>query len=387
MLRLANPTFGDDALGAIGRVLASGRLTQGPVVAEFEAALAEFCAVRHAIATTSATTAIELALAAHDIGRGDLVVVPDFTYPATGNAVLQRGAELRLIDVDQETYCLDVAALERALDEGPRAVITVDVFGLPVDYTAIEPRVAPRGGVQIWVAGRGVILICDAACSLGGEVAGRRVGGFGAASCFSFHPRKSLTTGEGGMVMTDDDELAARLRRLRNHGTERDGWRSTFVEPGFNYRMSDINAALGLVQVPRYGAVLARRRELAAALTRRLAGVSEVQPQRVPAGHLHPYQAYVVTLAEHVDRDATIDALRERGVESTLGTYALHVEQAFAGRGCAPADGLPRSRALGERTLAVPLHEHLRDEDVETIAVALEAALEAVSARPVRFRR
>jgi dTDP-4-amino-4,6-dideoxygalactose transaminase len=366
MLRLANPVFGDDALSAIGRVLASGHLTQGPVVAEFEEALAEFCGVEHAIVTTSATTAIELALAAHDVGPGDLVLAPDFTYPATGNAVLQRGARLRLLDADPQTYCVDVSALEEALaEEQPKAVITVDVFGLPADYATIEPMLAERG----------VTLICDAACSLGGAIGDRRTGGFGDASCFSFHPRKSLTTGEGGMVGTDDGALATRLRRLRNHGTERNGWRSTFVEPGFNYRMSDINAALGLVQVPGHAEVVSRRRELAERLTAALEGIDGVCPQRVPSGHSHPYQAYVVVVEPRIDRDRVIAALRDLGVESTLGTYALHLEPAFAQRGCAPPGGLPHSRALAEQTLALPLHEHLADEDTDLIARALEQAL------------
>jgi perosamine synthetase len=366
MLRLAHPTFGDDALRAIGRVLASGHLTQGPVVAEFEEAIAEFCGVRHAIATTSATTALELALAAHDIGPGDLVLAPDFTYPATGNAVLQRGAQLRLLDVAPATYCVEPTELEHALEEHPaKAVITVDVFGLPADYGTIEPMLAERG----------VALICDAACSLGGAVEGRRTGSFGAASCFSFHPRKSLTTGEGGMVTTDDDHLAARMRRLRNHGAERQGWRSSFIEPGFNYRMSDINAALGLVQVPRHAEVVARRRALAARLTARLENLDGVRPQWTPEGHMHPYQAYVVVLGERIDRDGAISALRDLGVESTLGTYALHMEPAFAQRGCAGPDGLPHSRALAEHTLALPLHEHLQDEDIEIIAGALERVL------------
>jgi perosamine synthetase len=367
MLNLADPVFGEDALSAIGRVLASGQLTQGPVVAEFEEAIARFCGVRHAIATTSATTAIELALAAHDIGPGDLVLAPDFTYPATGAAVLQRGARLRLLEVDPATYCVDLAALEHALGERPNAVIAVDVFGLPAAYGTIEPLLAERG----------VTLICDAACSLGGAVNGRRTGGFGDASCFSFHPRKSLTTGEGGMVSTDDDRLAARLRRLRNHGVERRGWRSSFVEPGFNYRMSDINAALGLVQVPRYAEVVARRRALARRLTERLEDLRGVRPQQVPDGHLHPYQAYVVTLERRIDRDGAIAALRELGVESTLGTYALHTEPAFARRGCGEPEGLVHSRTLSEQTLALPLHEHLADEDIEVIAGALERALDA----------
>jgi perosamine synthetase len=337
------------------------------VVAEFEEAIAQFCGVRHAIATTSATTAIELALAAHDVGPGDLVLAPDFTYPATGNAVLQRGARLRLLEADPATYCMDPAALEDALDEHPKAVITVDVFGLPADYGTIEPMLAERG----------VTLICDGACSLGGAVNGRRTGGFGEATCFSFHPRKSLTTGEGGMVGTDDDRLAARMRRLRNHGVERRGWRSGFSELGFNFRMSDINAALGLVQVPRFGEVVARRGALAQRLTERLENLPGVRPQQVPKGHLHPYQAYVVTLDARIDRDAAILALGDLDIESTLGTYALHIETAFAGRGCTEPRGLPHSRALAEQTLALPLHERLADEDIEVIAGALEHVLSA----------
>jgi perosamine synthetase len=366
MLRLADPRFGDDALAAIGRVLASGHLTQGPVVEEFERAIADFCGVAHAVATTSATTAIELSLAALDVGPGDEVIAADFTYPATGNAVLQRGATLRLADVDSETYCVTPEVIERLIGPRTKAVLTVDVFGLPAAYEAIEPLLAERG----------VGLVCDAACGLGGAIGARRVGAFGALSCFSFHPRKSLTTGEGGMVTTDDGGLAARLRRLRNHGTERAGWRATFVEPGFNYRMSDLNAALGLVQVPRHAETVHRRRELAAQLSAALAGVPGVRPQRVPAGTLHPYQAYVVALGDGIDRDATIAALRELGVESTLGTYAMHAEPAFQQAcGTRPGD-LPASFALRERTLALPLHERLDDSAPERIAAALRAATE-----------
>jgi perosamine synthetase len=370
MLRLANPIFGEDALSAIGRVLASGYLTQGPVVAEFEQGVANMCGVKHAIATTSATTAIELSLAAHDVGPGDRVLVPDFTYPATGNAAIMRGAETRLLDVSPATYNLEPSELERALEEHDdvKAVVTVDLFGLPADYPAIEPMLAERG----------VALICDSACALGGAIGDRRVGTFGAASCFSFHPRKSLTTGEGGMVTTNDDELAARMRRLRNHGSERQGSRSFFVEPGFNFRMNDLNGALGLAQVPGHPGVVARRRELAARLTERLTPLgSVVRPQHVPEGYFHPYQAYVVVLDESIDRDAVIAGLRELEVESTLGTYALHVEPAYSERGAVGPGGLPNSRALMDHTLALPLHEHLKDEDTEVIAAALERVLDA----------
>ena len=370
MLRLADPRFGDDALAAIAEVLASGRLTQGPVVANFERAVADLCGVRHGVAVTSATTALELSLAALGVGPGDEVAVADFTYPATGNAVLQRGADVRLVEVDSATYCVDPQALAAALGPRTKAVLTVDVFGLPAGYSAIEPLLAERG----------IPLVCDAACGLGGAVGDRPVGSFGLASCFSFHPRKSLTTGEGGMVTTDDDELAERLRMLRNHGSRRSGWRAQFVEPGFNFRMSELNAALGLVQVPGHAATVARRNELAAALSQRLRDLPGVRPQAVPEGHLHPYQAYVVVLEDPaLDRDALIAALREAGVESTLGTYALHAEPAFGER-CRTAPGdLPESHRLAERTLTLPLHQNLRDEDMATIAAAVRGAMASLA--------
>jgi perosamine synthetase len=374
MLRLADPRFGPEALDALERVLRSGTLTQGPVVAEFEVALAAFTGARHAVATTSATAALGLALAALDIGAGDEVVVTDFTYPATGNAVLARGATVRLADVDADTYCLDAGAVRELLGPRTKAVVAVDVFGLPADYAVLEPLLAERG----------VPLVCDAACSLGGAIEARRTGTFGLMSCFSFHPRKSLTTGEGGLVTTDDDALAARMRRLRDHGAERGRWRATFVEPGFNLRMSDLNAALGLVQVPGHAETVRRRRVLAARLTEGLAAVGAVTPQAVPGGHLHPYQAYVVTCADGVDRDALVPALRARGIEATLGTYAMHAEPAFQ-RACGTRPGdLPRSAALAARTLALPLHQRLSEDDVDVIADAVAAVLDATPVAAVR---
>ncbi len=367
MLRLADPRFGAEALDALGRVLRSGTLTQGPVVAEFEAALAALTGARHAVATTSATAALGLALAALDIGAGDEVVAADFTYPATGNVVLARGATLRLADVDADTYCIDPTAVEAMLGPRTKAVVAVDVFGLPADYGALEPLLADRG----------VPLVCDAACSLGGAIGARRTGTFGLMSCFSFHPRKSLTTGEGGLVTTDDDALAARMRRLRDHGAQRRGWRATFVEPGFNMRMSDLNAALGLVQVPGHRETVRRRGVLAARLTERLSAVDAVTGQAIPPGHLHAYQAYVVTCAETVDRDALVPALRARGIEATLGTYAMHAEPAFRHAcGTRPGD-LPRSGALARRTLALPLHQGLSDDDVDVVADAVAGILRA----------
>jgi dTDP-4-amino-4,6-dideoxygalactose transaminase len=236
--------------------------------------------------------------------------------------------------------------------------------------------------IEPLLAARGIALICDAACSLGGAIGERRTGTFGTLSCFSFHPRKSLTTGEGGMVVTSDPVLADRMRRLRNHGTERAGWRATFLEPGYNYRLSDLNAALGLVQVPGFTRVVARRQELAAALRDRLELVDGVVPQATPVGFEHPYQAFVVACADGVGRDALVDDLRERGVESTLGTYAMHAEPSFQ-RACGSRPGdLPTSFALAERTLALPLHQGMADADVSTIADALAGAISAQAKAP-----
>lgn len=373
VLHLAEPHFDPSAIAAIERVLASGRLTQGPVVEEFEIAVAELCGARHAIATTSATTALELALAALDIGSDSEVIVADFTYPATGNAVLQRGGRLRLVDADPQTYCIDPDALQDAISERTSAVITVDVFGLPADYARIEPLLAERG----------IPLLCDSACGLGGAIGERRCGSFGQLTAFSFHPRKSLTTGEGGMVTTDDDALAQRLRRLRNHGTERDGWRARFVEPGFNFRMSELNAALGLSQVSGYDAVVDRRRELAAALTGRLRDVEHLTPQTEPGGYRHPYQSYVVTLDDSVERDAMIAELRDRGIEATLGTYAMHAEPAFIERCGTAAGDLPVSNRLVRQTLALPVHQGLDDDDMDRVASALgEAIAQQAKQRP-----
>jgi perosamine synthetase len=355
MLRLADPRFGDEAVDALAAVLRSGTLTHGPVAAEFEAALARFVGARHAVAASSATAAIELALAALEVGPGDEVIAADFTYPATGSAVLHRGASLRLADVDAATWCIDPAAVEALLGPRTKAVLAVDVFGLAADYRMLEPLLAERG----------VPLVCDAACSLGAAVDDRRTGTFGVMSCFSFHPRKSLTTGEGGAVTTDDDALADRLRRLRNHGSERRGFRATF-----------------LVQLPHHAGTVRRRGELAALLGERLAGVDGVAPQAVPDGHLHPYQAYVVACDAGIDRDAVVRALRAGGVESTLGTYAMHAEPAFVQRcGTRPGD-LARSHALAQRTLALPLHQNLADDDVDVIADALAGALISTWRRP-----
>jgi dTDP-4-amino-4,6-dideoxygalactose transaminase len=364
-LRLAEPVFGEGAVAALKEVLASGRLTQGPNVARFERLIAAYCGAAHGVATTSATTALELSLMALGIGPGDEVLVPDFTYPATANAALRLGASVRLVDVEPGSWCVDPEALAAAAGPATAALVSVDVFGLPADYEAIEPLAAKLG----------LPLVCDAACSLGGAQGDRRCGVFGAASCFSFHPRKSLTTGEGGMVTTEDQALAERMRLLRNHGGEADGWKARFVEAGANFRMSELQAALGALQVEGFEAVVESRRRFAAELSAGLSALDGITPQLEPEGRRHPYQSYVAILDDDRDRDGLVEFLRGQGVESTLGTYALHAEPAFM-RACGTEPGnLPNSWRACRQTIALPAHQRLELTDAERIVAAVREGL------------
>jgi perosamine synthetase len=361
-LRLADPGFGPDVLASVGQVLASGHLTLGPRVAEFERAVAAQVGVRHAVAVSSGTAALHLALVALEIGPGDDVVIPDFTHPATGHVVLHRGARPVLVDVDPSTYNIDPGALEAALTARTRLVIAVDLFGLPAEYPALEQLLEPRA----------IPILCDAACSLGAELDGEPPARRGRGATFSFHPRKILTTGEGGMVVTDDDALAQRLLRLRNHGFER----AEFLEPGFNYRMSDVLAALGTAQVPHLGDIVQRRNALARLLSTLLGPLDGIRPPAASeSGVRSTFQAYVAVLDEELDRARFIAALAERDVESTIGTYALHAQPSFRAA-CATEPGdVPVSWMLARRAVALPLHPGLSEDDVVAIAAAVREAL------------
>lgn len=364
---LARPQLGDEELGEIRSVLESGQLTQGPMVEAFEKMVAERTASSHAIAVTSATTALHLSLAALDIGPGDEVLVADFTFPATANVVVQQGATPVLVDIDLDTFAMSVNDLERKVTGRTRAIMPVDPFGLPADLDPIV-AVADR---------RGIAVIEDAACALGATHRGRPTGSMGTTGCFSFHPRKSITTGEGGMVTTSDDALAERLRLLRSHGGVRAGGRFTFEAAGYNYRLSDILAAVGVAQMRRLDDFLAARRQVAAWYDDRLAGLSRLRTPVTPDWATHTYQSYVILLDEDVERDGVIAALRADGIESTLGTYALHAQPYF-GRtlGHAPGD-LPNAYRAFRSTLALPLHGGMSESDVDTVVASLRTAIAA----------
>lgn len=362
---LAAPWTGEDELAEIQAVLASGQLSQGPKVEEFEAMVAAVTGSRHAFAASSCTTAMHLALVALGIGPGDEVLVPDFTFPATANVVVQQGAVPVLVDVQPDTYNVEPVDLKRHLTARTRAIMPVHLFGLSAD---LDPCVA-------FAREHGLAVLEDAACALGATYNGRPCGSVGDVGCFSFHPRKVITTGEGGMVVTDDDVLAERLRLFRSHGGVRAGGRFTFTEAGFNYRLSDVHAAMGVAQMRRLPEIVARRRARAAALTERLSGIPGVTPPAEPAWGGHIFQAYVAVLDEWADRDRVIAGLRERGIESTIGTYALHTEPFFHRTYGYEAGQLPASAGLARQSLALPLFPAMTETEVDRVAGAVAAVL------------
>ena len=364
---LTRPQTDEAELDEIREVLASGTLTQGPKVAQLEAMVAELVGVPHAFATTSATTALHLSLVALGVGPGDEVLVPDFTFPATANVVVQQNATPVLVDVRLTDFAIDPDDLERRITPRAKAIMPVHPFGLPADMRRVG-EIGERHGLAV---------VEDAACALGATLDGRQVGAFGIAGCFSFHPRKSITTGEGGMITTADDELAQRIGLLRSHGGVREGGRFRFEAAGFNYRMSDILAAVGVAQMRKLATFLAARRRVAGWYDAALADVAGVRRPVTPESATHTYQSYVVLLEERVDRDGVIAALRGEGIETTIGTYALHVEPFFArAYGLQPGER-PSSYRAFTGSLALPLHGGMRKDEVATVTDALTRAIDA----------
>jgi perosamine synthetase len=348
-IRLAWPDVGPEELAALAEVLASGFLTMGPKVQEFEAGLARACATEHAVAVSSGTAALHLAVLALGIGEGDEVIVPAYTFPATASAVALTGARPVLVDVDPDTMNADPARVYDAVTPETRAVIAVHLFGRPLDWEALQSAVAPD-----------VALIEDAAGALGARWRGMACGGLGVLGCLSFHPRKVVTTGEGGAVTTSDDALAEAVRRLRHHGIAPHG-EFDIPAPSTNYRLSDLHCAIGIPQLARLPELLAARRRVAAAYTERLQGI--VQTPSEDEGDEHGWQAYVVQLD---DREEALATLRAEGIEAQIGTYALHRLGAFHDQG--PFRGADR---CFERALALPLHSRLTDEDIDQVCGVL----------------
>ncbi len=373
-IRITVPTLEEDDFAAVRAVLESGFLVQGPQVEAFEAAVARVAGTRHAVAVTNCTAALQMALLALDVRPGDLVVTTAYSWLSTANVVELCGATPVFVDIEPDTYNLCPVALEAtlgrlmALPETARrvkAVLPVHTFGGMADMERIG-ALAARHGVPV---------VEDAACALGAAWNGRPAGSAGIMGCFSFHPRKAVTTGEGGAITTDDDRLAAALRAMRNHGLERDSDGVTrFVAAGFNNRMTEFQGALGVTQMAKLDRIVDARRAGAARYDALLAD-NPVAPPAVPPASRHVYQSYVALLPAGTDRQAVLDALRADGVEATIGTWHMPMTDFFRTRYGFAAGDFPVADDVFARAITLPLHAAITEAEQERVAASLLAAV------------
>jgi len=366
------PWLGEEEAQAAAAAVASGWVAQGPRVARFEAEFAEALGAGHAVAVSSCTTALHLALIVAGIGPGDEVVAPSLSFIATMNAARYVGAEPVFADVDAATLNLVPDTIAPRLTGRTRAVIVPDQAGVPADLDAIRALCEPRG----------IAVIEDAACAAGAVYQGRPAGATASLATFSFHPRKLLTTGEGGMITTPDADAAARLRRLREHGmnvgaAERHASQQPvierYLEVGYNYRMTDVQAAIGLVQLAKLGRQIERRRELAARYQRLLAGIPGLVTIGDPAYGTTNYQSFWVMLPEGfpVSRDDLMRMLADAGVSARRGIMAAHLEPAYAGVPCPP---LPVTERVTAGSLILPLFHELTADEQDLVVSVIHAA-------------
>jgi perosamine synthetase len=348
MIPISKPVIGEAEKAAVLAVLESGMLAQGPRVAELEGRFAELCQSKHAIATSSGTTALHVALLAHQIGPGDEVITTPFTFIASVNSILYVGARAVLVDIDEETFNIDPALIEAAVTSRTRAILPVHLFGYPCDMDPIL-EIAERHGLAI---------IEDTAQAVGARYKGRPVGSFGTA-CFSLYATKNVMTGEGGMITTNDDAVAEAARMIRSHGMKRRYYHDIM---GYNFRMSDLHAAIGLVQMDRFEELTAQRRANAAYLSANLKGV---RVPTVKAGYKHVWHQY--TIRVNGDRDAAVRQLNQAGVGTGIfyplpAHKQIHLQELGYGE-----FSLPVADKVSQEVISLPVHPLVSQADLETI--------------------
>lgn len=378
---LTKPLIDTEDFKAIQAPLKTGWLVQGPYVAQFEEMVAQYCGVQYAVATSSCTSALHLSMLAAGIGPGDEVLVPAFTYVATANAVEHAGARPIFIDIDPVTFNMSVEALQSYLakceSDGialPKAIIPVHLFGLCADMTNIL-----RLGQE-----HSLIVIEDAACALGSNIQGKAPGSFGLTACFSFHPRKVITTGEGGMVVTQDEKIATHLRILRDHGADtsdhsrhlsKQGELPEFNHLGYNYRMNDIQGALGKSQMNKLPRIIKERKRLAESYNSLLEGISWLRMPSSPDGYIHTYQSYVCQLdadsrtASEIGkiRSALMNHLAKQGISTRPGTHAVHQLGYYKKKYSLSVDQYPNAWMAHNNTITLPLYVGMNPAEQEYV--------------------
>ena len=350
MINLSKPFIGDEEKRAVMEVLDSGMLVQGPRTAMFEEAFARVVGTRYAVATSSGTTALHVALLAHQIGPGDEVITTPFTFMASINAILYVGARPVFVDIDPETFNLDVHLIDAAITPRTRAILPVHLYGYMADMAAIMD-IASR---------RHLTVIEDAAQAIGATCFDRPAGSF-ATGCFSLYATKNIMSGEGGMITTNDDEIAKKARMLRNDGMQRRYYHDML---GYNFRMTDINAAIGLVQLGRLEQFTAARRANAAYLN---AHITSVITPRVRQGFGHVWHQYTIRVRDGMDRDAAVKTLNDAGI----GTGVFYPVPAYRQAPvveCGYGDvSLPVTEQTVKEVISLPVHPQLTEADLDTI--------------------
>jgi perosamine synthetase len=371
---VARPSIGTEEEAAVLAVLRSGWISQGPRVAEFEKCFTGYVGAAHAVAVSSCTTALHLALVAGGVKPGDDVLCPSLSFIATANCIKYAGANPVFVDIDAATYNMDPDKIESAITPRTTAILIVHQIGLPSDITKIS-EIAKRRGLKVFE---------DAACAIGSEYQSRRIGSpHTLAACFSFHPRKILTTGEGGMITTSDADFAERVRKLRQHAmTVSDLTRHSsskvviehYDEVGFNYRMTDLQAAIGLVQLQKLDEMLARRRQLAQRYSEALTKLPWIVPPQVPDDCLHNFQSYMIRLQNDapITRDELMQNLLDRGISSRRGIMASHRELPYQGGNW--DSRLPVTNMITDTTLVLPLFDRMTEEEQDYVIECIGTA-------------
>jgi len=360
---MACAELNESDIAAVVEVLRSGRLALGPKALEFERQIANYIGVKHAIAVSSGTAALHLLIRAMGLKSGDEVLVPSFTFASSVNAILYEGATPVFVDIVPDSYNLDPVDLSRKVTPRTKAIMAVDVFGHPVDWDAI-----------LDIADRYNLKVIDDSCeALGADYKGRKVGQFGDAAAFAFYPNKQMTTGEGGVIVTDDDEIATLAQSLRNQGRDAMGAWLEHVRLGYNYRMDEMSAALGLSQCARLETFLSKRAKVAARYTDHLRDLSWVRPPIVRPEVRMSWFVYVITLAEGLERDAVMRALAEAGVPSRGYFSPIHTQPYILERFGDLSGTLPVTESVASRTIALPFSSVMTEDQVDYVCEALEA--------------
>ena len=373
IIPISLPVTGNDEWQALKEPLETGWLTAGPKVRAFEDAFAERHQVKYAVAVTSATTALHLALIALDIKAGDQVIVPAFTWVSTANVVLYQGAEVVFCDIDPNTFNLDPKKLKEKITPKTKAIMVVHLFGM----------CAPMDEIKT-IAGD-IPLIEDGACAAGSAYKGVPAGGLGLMGCFSFHPRKSITTGEGGMITTNDDVLGEKLQILRNHGAsiseeQRHHGAKPYILPdfnvlGYNYRMTDLQGAIGVVQLKKLDQFINERAQWADYYKRELASISWLSLPNFSDDYKHGWQSFVLIIDEEkvpYSRNEIMERLQEKGISTRPGTHAVHMLGFYREKYSIQPQDYPGAQIANDKSISIPLHNRMVKEDFEYIVYTIK---------------